>query len=413
MATRTFIAALPSIAQVETLTPGGTIVVGNTFTVTCNGQSVVYTATDTTAASVSAGLAAALTASTIGEFGDMTWSDATGTVTGTANIEGQPFTVTVSKAIGSGGTNLHSFSRSTTTASSSPNSLTAANWDGTPASNDTLIIENLRGDILYDLDALSALTGITLIVRNFSGSIGLPEYNSSDYNEYRPTYLVCGITSLQYESSGSLGKIDFSDPGGAATATVTQTGSSGIAGLESLLLKGGTSAHRVSLYTNRGSVGVAVLAGETAYIGTALVGYQTGQDSDANVRYGTGVNFSAGYTVTGGKVTSNSDVTDIVAQAGTVTVQAGAVSGTLTNQAATVVLNTTGLVALYDGFGSDTLDLRQRVTKVVVTDMKLRKGSRIQGRLITNTNPIQCLACAASDVALPDKKNVTVAIVEV
>lgn len=86
------------VAQVDTFTPGGTIEVGDIFTLTASnnaGQtaSVSFTATATTAANVSAGLIAAWNASTNPLHVNVTASGSS-TVILTADNAGVPFTVT-------------------------------------------------------------------------------------------------------------------------------------------------------------------------------------------------------------------------------------------------------------------------------------------------------------------------------
>ena len=75
-------------AQVDTLTPGGTIEVGDIFIVTINGKSISYSATGTTVASVCTGLHALLAASTIPEFVEITWTDSTTHITATSATAG-------------------------------------------------------------------------------------------------------------------------------------------------------------------------------------------------------------------------------------------------------------------------------------------------------------------------------------
>src|SRR5262245_16386044 len=111
----------PAVAQVNTLTPGS-VSVSDTFTMTINGKGITYTAAVATVADVTAGLADALTNSTIGEFKELTGADGTTVFTLTASKPGVPFTQTSSSV---GGT----LSTSTTTANSGPNNWdVAANW---------------------------------------------------------------------------------------------------------------------------------------------------------------------------------------------------------------------------------------------------------------------------------------------
>ena len=87
-------------AQVSRITPSD-VEVGDTFTVTINGKSVTVTATAATVANVVALLVAALAASTIPEFLEVTaTADGTTSVLLTAATPGIPFTVSVSASNG-------------------------------------------------------------------------------------------------------------------------------------------------------------------------------------------------------------------------------------------------------------------------------------------------------------------------
>jgi hypothetical protein len=109
------------VAQVDTFTPGGTIEVGDIFTLTATGKdghtaAVSFTATATTAANVAAGLVAAWNASTDPLHTGIT---ATGTVTVilTADNAGTAFTVTGTTTESDGSAaDAQTFSRAATTA---------------------------------------------------------------------------------------------------------------------------------------------------------------------------------------------------------------------------------------------------------------------------------------------------------
>jgi hypothetical protein len=68
----------PSVQQLLSVTPAN-VNIGNTFTLTCNGKSITYTAIAATITDVTAGLAALLANPTIGEFGEVTATDLGGT----------------------------------------------------------------------------------------------------------------------------------------------------------------------------------------------------------------------------------------------------------------------------------------------------------------------------------------------
>ena len=90
-------------AQVWRITPSD-VEIGDTFTVTCNGKSITVTATAATVANVVSLLVAAIAASTIPEFLEITaTADGTTSVLLTASTPGVPFVVTVSASNGGSG----------------------------------------------------------------------------------------------------------------------------------------------------------------------------------------------------------------------------------------------------------------------------------------------------------------------
>ena len=94
MTIREFIGNAPSIAQLDTFTPGGTIVEFNEFTITINGKAVTYIAGSTpTASTVSTGFQALLAANGFPEFKEITWTATGTTFTGTSKVAGRPFTM--------------------------------------------------------------------------------------------------------------------------------------------------------------------------------------------------------------------------------------------------------------------------------------------------------------------------------
>ena len=132
MATKRWQGGAAAVAQITTLTPGGTIEISDLFKVTINGKVVSYAATDTTVASVCTGLAAALEASEEPEFTEIDWADSVTCVTATAGTAGVPFTLSVETTESdSSAADTQTFSASTTTSSSGPNHWdTALNWSG-------------------------------------------------------------------------------------------------------------------------------------------------------------------------------------------------------------------------------------------------------------------------------------------
>ena len=115
------IATTQAVAQVDTFTPGGTIEATDVFTLTVTGEngttaSVSFIATDTSAATTSAGLIAAWNASTNPLCTGITASG-TSTVILTADVAGVPFSVAgTTTESGGGAADAQTFTRVATTA---------------------------------------------------------------------------------------------------------------------------------------------------------------------------------------------------------------------------------------------------------------------------------------------------------
>ncbi len=126
MATKIWRGDSPAIAQVDTLAIGGTIEVGDKFTVTINGKSMTYIATSTTAATCATGFVTqwnALSSTAYPEFAEITAAEGvTGSLTLTADTAGKPFTISVATTESNGdAADAQTFTRTATTANSGPN----------------------------------------------------------------------------------------------------------------------------------------------------------------------------------------------------------------------------------------------------------------------------------------------------
>lgn len=133
----------------------------NTFTVTV-GDGSVGVAGDTDANTTAAALVSALNSSTHPHIAQITWSNSTDDVTGTADTAGVPFVAALTVS-GAGSGTVTDFSD--TTASSGPTDYgTAANWSGgaVPVASDDVTIDKSGEKILFGLDqsavAINSLT---------------------------------------------------------------------------------------------------------------------------------------------------------------------------------------------------------------------------------------------------------------
>lgn len=358
MATKRFRGDATAVAQVRSATITA-YDVATTYTVTINGKAVSVLGQGGTATTTATALAAALNASTVPEFAEVTWSSNAAVVTGTADTAGKPFTCTSSVAGGTG--TFGAFAD--TTASAGPNHWdTAANWDasGVPTGADDVIIENTSADILYGIDQ-NTVTLTSLTIRaSYTGKIGLQEVRgtgTTSYYEYREKYLKISATTVTIgDGSGAgSGRIKLNTGANATTLTVLGTGTPAETGLESLLWKGTNAANVLNV--NKGVVGVARFAGETATVATLRVGFVANKAGDATVYCGTGVTLTT-INQEGGTLTTNSAVTTLNVTDGKATHMAGAMT-TLNLYSGTCYYRSSSTLAAANVGDTATLDFSQ------------------------------------------------------
>jgi hypothetical protein len=283
------------VAQVDTLTVGGTVEIGDLFIVTINGKDISTAASSTDVDTTASEVAAACNATTEPEFAEITFaaSGSGGTLTATSDTAGKPFTLTASTTeSGGGAADAQTFVRAATTANDGPNVVNSLdNWSGgaLPTGSDDVYIENSAVSLLYELDHFAAVAFSSLTInKSFTGYIGLPERvvgSSSSYNEYRPTYFQLAATTLRIGEGAGIGsgRLKFDFGSNQMTATVFGTGTAIEAGIPSCLLK---STHASAAATvEDGNVGIAALSGETSTIALTQRG--------GSVRLGNGVTVKA------------------------------------------------------------------------------------------------------------------------
>ena len=287
MATKRWVGKAIKMTQVGTITITA-YDVATTYKVgipdTVNGKIISVLGQGGTTSTTAAALQALLAASQEPEFQELTWTVLANVITYTANTPGQPSTVAVAVAGGTG-----TIAGATVTANVSPND--AANIQNysdnlLPANGDTLIFDEGNVDVLWNVDTLTAVTTLTIYRRiGYAGRIGLPDYNPAGYFEYRPTeFKTAGATLLYIETSqaDSPGQFTFNTQGTIATVTIIGDGRPAL-GQEVVYWRG--SVNTSNLNVEGSSCAVAVFLNSTANIATL-----TAQDS--TVRCGTGVAFA-------------------------------------------------------------------------------------------------------------------------
>jgi hypothetical protein len=360
-----------STPQVNTITPAN-VGIGNTFTVTINAKAITVTATAGTVANVTGLLVTALSASTEGEFREITWTDSTTHVTATGPADGTPFTQTSSA---SGGTATNT--TATTTTGSGPNYYSlAANWSGgaVPVNSDTAVFDSGSSvDCLHGL-AQSAVTLTELRVEaGYTGKIGLPERNARfGYTEYRATYLATSATAVNIGAGPGAGspRINLNTGTALATVNVYSTGQPEANAPAAFVWKGTHASGVVNRYG--GSVAIAPYAGEVATVLTLRCSETSGQAQrgTASVTVGAGVTFSGDLYQSGGTVTTAASIGDDVFQdGGTLTLTAAAAITGDTLCSGTIVVTTSGSIGAVTvrtgGVLDFTRDLRAHTTGTI------------------------------------------------
>lgn len=369
----------PAVAQVDTLTVGGTIEADDEFTLTINGKSLTVAAGSTDADAVRDALVSAwnaLDAATHPEFAEIT-AEATGNTgefTLTADTPGKPFVVSAATTeAGGGAADGQTLTRVTTTANSGPNVWgVPENWSGgaTPIDGDDVVIDG-GADILYDLDQSAVTLASVTIDQQFGGTIGLPlsTGGTTPYSEYRDDALKIGAALLTIGSGEGAGsgriKIDL----GAAQSTVhvLNTGNAVETGVPAVLLKGAHSGNVVNV--TKGSVGIGLRSGEAATVATLRVGYRTNPAGDAVVRCGPDVTLT-NIEQSGGTLSIASDVATVTVTGGELIFLNGSMT-TLNLDGGAVRYNSDGALTTANIGSGGVLDFRQNMRGRTVSQCNL------------------------------------------
>lgn len=412
-----------AVAQVNRVTPGGTVAAGSTFTITINGKSITYTAVGADAvATIVTELFTRFAACQEPEFLEINARDtgASGYLTLTAKVAGVPFTVTSS----AGGSGSPTCSTTTPTANSGPNVISVgANYSGgsAPGNSDTV---TFTGSVpaLYDLGALSAVTGLVIIIRDVTSTfrIGLPPENvgGKTYYEYRPQSLTTagGTVTIDAPQCGLI-RLNF----GASAATVNcyRTGSRAVSNLPALTLVGTHPANAFNLFG--GDVGIAMRPTETSVVAALKVGTANPDaagglfgagGSSAKVAIGAGVTVTAA-TVQSGSVDSESSIGTLTAEGGVVTTR-GATTITTANvrDAAQLAHESTGTITTLNLGPKGKFDKGDDYRPNTVTNCTVYEGAVINDPAgsVTWTNGI-ALKCRVkkADIDVGNNRTLSVA----
>lgn len=401
MATMRWKGAAQAVAQVTTVQVTA-YDAATTYSLSVNGKTVSTIAAGS-ANLTAAALATAWNSSTEPELAEVTASSSTDTVTLTGDTAGVPFTATSADTGGTGTIG----SPSTTTAATGPNHWdNADNWTGgsVPANSDSVYIEQSSVSIKYGLAQSSVTLTLLSITSSFTGDLGLPAVNqsgSSNYQEYRATYLAIGATTLNIgdgpgQGSGRL-KIDLGSV--QSTVNIRNTSSGSETNLEAVQLKGTHASNVVNV--TKGSVAIAGYGGDVSTVATLTVGFVSSPTTDSRVRCGAGVTLTT-LQMSGGEVELNSGLTTVTMTTGTLTVNSGSIT-TLTADGGTVYYAGTGTIATAN-LSEATLDFSRDMRGRTVTNANLYRGAGWLDPFftVTKTNRRQLVRCSLPDVNVND-----------
>lgn len=354
--------AAQAVAQVDTITIGGTVAGSEEWSVTINNKTVTYTSDggDDTAA-VAAGLQSQLSASTIIEFGEVDWTVDGSVITATSATDGVPFTVSVTTDSASGTITL-----AAVTAATGPNHWdNDDNWSGgsAPGVGDEWYVDDEDAEILYGLP-----TGGTLFAAGVieAGQLGLPNQNAAGYVEYRTLRAAFGATVFRVGRQGAGPTLCRADLGTDASEVVVY-GTSGT--------QRGSGA--VDLIANNASTTIAVLGGtcdvamrpgDTTTVASVTVG------SGATVRVGEGTTVTT--LTTAGQATIECDATTLNVEGGQATLSKAAAIATLNISDGDVVHRSSGTITTAN-VGPGRLDMSADVRERTITNCTMRKNGLI------------------------------------
>jgi len=374
MSTRRWKGTALAVKQETELTPAN-VEIGDIFTVTINNNAVSFTATAATVTNVTAGLADAMNDSTLPEFQELAAVDQTTKILVQAGTAGVPFMLTASATNG-GAADTQTLTANTTQAATGPWHFdNAANWSGgtVPVGSDDVYFDTGDVPCLYGLSQ-SAITLTSLnILSGYKGKIGLKEENDSGYFEYRDTYLAISATTVNI--GGGLGngsqRIKLDTGSNQTALNVQNSGQGEINGVPALLWKGTHASNEVNV--NKGQVGGAFFASESATIVTLRIGFKHNVLGDSVVKLGAGCTLTT-INKTGGDLEVNSGFTTLTQNDGTTVINAGAAT-TLNVRGGQCVPNGTGTITTANVSGDGHLDFSQDMRAKTVTNPINRYGN--------------------------------------
>jgi len=399
MATKYWEPKALTVAQVTTVTVGGTLA-GETFTITVGGVDIAsHTDADTVIATTVAALVSAWNASihayatgitAVDASPSITFTGDTGGAVGSGSESGSPFILTLNTPGGAA-----TFGQvETTSATSVHNFNDPVNFsDGAlPGASDTVIIADTDVNICWGLESITAADLVLKVDQSYTGLIGLRTsnfaanvagdvYDSSAF-EYRPTYLQLDIATLEIGGSSGVGspagstriKID-NDKAGISTTRIWNTAeSSAESNLPAVrLLYNNINSDVDCLLTGAGGAGIGVdLPDEASTIGWV---YVDGQTTQFTIGGGVTINNLTQHSGTC-RLDSASTLATVARNGGSLTISEGVTVTFMTDKGAgqTIMNGTVGTLTISGGgFVDGTQSGKSRTwTTVTVLDSTLQ-----------------------------------------
>lgn len=303
------------------------------------------------------------------------------------------------------------------TASAGPRHWSATdNWtlSALPANTNDLYIENHSTSFKFGLAQSTVTLNSLNIPASYTGDIGLPRTHEDGFYEYLDTYLAISATTAKIgygEGQGSQ-RIKWNSGTNVTTINVYSTGQPVEDGIPAFLWKGVHASNVLNL--QKGSVGVAFFATETATLPTIRTGFVDNQAADVDLWCGSGATLTT-IDQNGGKITVNSAVTTWTMSEGSAVVREAAtvttfVTRSINGSAPKITYNSSGTItALTLGHGciwDGSADLRS----MTITTLTMYKGAKLicGHRTMTFTNSIILKGCGIEDVTIDTVSDFTV-----
>jgi hypothetical protein len=384
MALKTWMPRARAVAEVHTITPAN-VEVGDVFTITINGKTVSFTATATTVANVTAGLAAAWALATEAEFTEITASDQTTHLRLTHNTPGVPFMLTATATDG-GGTDDQTLTDLITVEASGPERIDDdANWaeGAAPADGDDAEINLTLGSVRFGLSNLSGVTVASLRIyttEQTQNVFGKPTINPAGYVEYRALEASVGATKCVIDAESPLIRINF---GAAQTdCEVRRSGFGGSPTNPPVQLRG---THVDNEWDFVGGESGLCLSSNQATNGAKLyVG------PDATLLVGPGVDIDV--ITSEGTLTYQGSGDELIATGGTTVVVGESGWAELNAEGGTIDYRSSGTVghASMGGREPGTIACTKDLTPRTFTDVTMKRGGRLEdpNHTVTITNGV-------------------------